>query len=307
MKRDFLSITDLKKEEILSVLSLAKKFKSESTKNTSLNNKSGVLIFEKPSLRTKLSFDLAITQLGGHVIYFGNEEIGLGKREKVSDVAKVVSSMADLVVARVFNHKSLEEFAQNCEIPVINALSDLEHPCQILADLLTILEVKGKLQDVNLAFVGDGENNVTHSLILACAMLGINFACAAPKGYTINKEILDKAKEIAKSTGVKILITDNPKEAVKAADVIYTDTWVSMGDEKEAEQRSEIFSGFKVDQELLGFAQKDAIFMHDMPAYREKEVSSEVFDGKQSVVFQQAENRLYAQKGLISFLFEGEK
>jgi ornithine carbamoyltransferase len=304
MKKDFLSITDLNNEELWKVLLLSKKLKNGKSKTKPLDNKSGVLIFEKPSLRTKLSFDLAIKQLGGHAVYFGDKEVGLGQREKISDVAGVVASMADLIVARVNDHASLKELSDYSRIPVINALSDLEHPCQALADLLTIMEIKGKTKGLKVAFIGDGENNVTHSLLLGCVMLGIDFACASPSGYNINKEILKKAKEIAQSTGSQVLITEHPEHAVKSADVVYTDTWVSMGDEAEAEKRKEVFSNYQVSQNLMSLAKKDAIFMHDMPAYRGSEVATEVIDGKQSVVFQQAQNRLFAQKGLLAFLLK---
>lgn len=278
MIKHFLSITDLTAKEIWQVLALAKKIK-----NTHLNSCKGktmVMLFEKPSLRTKLSFDIAFNQLGGHTIFFGPDEVGLGKREAVSDVAKVISSMADLIVARVFKHKALAELAGNSSVPVINALSDLEHPCQALADFLTIWEIKGKLSGLTLAFIGDGENNVARSLALGCAILGINFKCASPIGK----------------------YTDSPKEAIKNADIVYTDTWVSMGDEAEKEKRLKIFNDYQVNQELMNLAKPDAIFMHDMPAYRGKEVSAEVIDGKQSVIFQQAENRLYVQKALAVVL-----
>jgi len=303
--KHFLSITDLTAKEIWQVLLLAQKLKDGQTSNEALLNKSVVMLFEKPSLRTKLSFDLAINQLGGHSIYFGSQEVGLGKREKISDVARVVSSMADLIVARVFSHKSLVEFAQNSSIPVINALSDLEHPCQGLADLLTILEIKKNLTGLKVVFIGDGDNNVLHSLGLGCALLGINFTCVSPKDFQMKKEITKKAAEIAKSTGSEILQTSILEEAVKGADVIYTDTWISMGDEEEGQKRKKVFLPFQVNENLMKQAKKDAIFMHDMPAYRENEVTAAVIDGSQSVIFQQAENRLHAQKALI-ILLKGE-
>lgn len=298
---NFLSITDLTAKEIKEVLALAKKHKNE-TSNL-LKGKTTVLLFEKPSLRTKLSFDVAVNQLGGHPVYFSSSEFGLGVREPVSDISQVVSSMADLIVARVFKHQHIVEFAQYSKVPVINALSDLEHPCQALADFLTIWEVKGKLPGLTLAYVGDGDNNVTHSLALGCGLLGMNFRCASPKGFWMNKEISKKAREIAGKTKVEILETDNPVEAVKNADVVYTDTWVSMGDEKEKAARLKVFAPFQVDSRLISLAKKDAIFMHDMPAYRGNEVTKEVIDGSQSVIFHQAENRLHAQKALIEKLF----
>lgn len=280
--KHFLSITDLSAKEIWQVLLLAKKLKKEAKVRQPLKGKSLVMLFEKPSLRTKLSFDLAFTQLGGHSVYFGPNEVGLGKREAVSDVAKVISSMADLIVARVFSHKTLEKLAQNSKVPVINALSDLEHPCQILADFLTILEAKRKLEGLNLAYVGDGANNVANSLNLGCKILGIKFKCASPKGYG----------------GTQI----SPEEAVKDADIVYTDTWVSMGDEEEEEKRLKFFKPYQVDKKLFNLAKKDAIFMHPLPAHRGREVTKEIIDGRKSVVFQQAENRLYLQKALITHI-----
>lgn len=305
MKQSFLSIADFSSEEIWQLFKVAKKLKKElkeKGKNKPLlSNKSLVMLFEKPSLRTKLSFDLAISQLGGHPVYFNPTEVGLGKRESVYDVGKVISSMADLIVARVFNHSSLEQLSQSSSVPVINALSDLEHPCQALADFLTIWELKGNLKGLTFTFVGDGENNVTHSLALGCALLGINFNCAAPKGFWMSKQVSKKAKDL----GGNIFETDDPKEAVRQADIVYTDAWISMGDESEVSERLKIFSPFQVNQKLMSIAKKNAIFMHDMPAYRGKEVAAEVIDGSQSVIFKQAENRLHAQKALILKLLKG--
>lgn len=308
-KRDLLSIADLSAEELWRVIFLASELKEEFNsrgKNEALLAGKGlVMIFEKPSLRTKLSFDLAIYQLGGHPVYFGPEEVGLGKRESVADISKVTSSMgAAFVVARVFKHKDLEELSQNSKVTVINALSDLEHPCQALADFLTIWEAKGTLGNLNLAFVGDGENNVPHSLALGCALLGINFRCASPVGYWMKKDIVEKANRLALKTGAEIFETNDPAKAVEGADVVYTDTWVSMGDQQERNQRLKIFKSYQVDKRLMNLAKNDAIFMHDMPAYRGNEVTADVIDGPQSVVFQQAENRLHAQKSLLVLLCE---
>lgn len=306
-KKDFLSITDLSAKEIWQVLLMAKKLKEQKIKRRDyFEGKSMVMLFEKPSLRTKLSFDIGFSQLGGHSVYFGPNEVGLGKRESVSDVSKVISSMADLIVARVFSHKDLEELAENSKVPVINALSDMEHPCQALADFLTILEVKGKLKGLTLTYIGDGENNVPHSLVLGCALLGINFKCASPKGYWIKKEVVKKAKQIAKLTGTVIFETEDSKKAVQNADIIYTDTWVSMGDENK-ENRLKVFKPYQVNEGLMKLAKKDVIFMHDLPAYRGNEVSEEVIDGAHSVVFQQAENRLHVQKGLLLCLMQSKE
>jgi len=305
-KHDFLSITDLSVKEILGVFTMAlklkKEFKGKGSNKEFFKGKTLAMIFEKPSLRTRISFEAEMTQLGGHAIYLGPADIGMGKRELISDIAKVISSMADIIMARVFSHRTVEELAANSIVPVINGLSDLEHPCQILADLLTILEVKGGFDGLTIGYVGDGENNVTHSLCLASAILGINFNCGSPKGYFMNKDVVAKAKIIAKKTGVKILETISPQEAVRGTDVVYTDTWISMGDEAEKEQRIKAFKSYQVDEKLMSLAKEKAIFMHDLPAYRGNEVSAEVIDGSQSVVFQQAENRLHAQKALILFL-----
>lgn len=300
MKKDFLSIIDLTAQEIWQVLLLAKKLKQLKDNDISLlEGKQMVMLFEKPSLRTKLSFDIGFKQLGGNTTYFGPQEVGLGVRESVEDVAKVISSQADLIVARVFSHEQLEKLSQNSTIPVINALSDLEHPCQALADFLTILEVKGSLSNITLAYTGDGGNNVPHSLVLGCALLGINFNCASPKGFWMDKKIVSKAKNYK---NIKIFQTTNPKLAVKNADIVYTDTWISMGDERQQQKRLKIFKPFQVNKTLMSSAKEDAIFMHDLPAYRGDEVTAEVIDGPRSVVFQQAENRLHVQKALMLFL-----
>ncbi|MBI2335110.1 ornithine carbamoyltransferase [Candidatus Daviesbacteria bacterium] len=291
MTRHFLSITDLTAKEIWQVFALAKK-----QNKLVLKGKSLALIFEKPSLRTRLSFEIAMTQLGGHAVYLGPSDIGLEKRESAKDVARVTSSMADMIMARVFKHKTVEKLAEYASVPVINGLSDLEHPCQALADLFTIWEIKAKIQGLKIAFVGDGENNVTHSLCLGAVMLGALFACGSPKGYWMNKDIVKKAKKYG-----SVLETVDPKEAVKNADVVVTDTWVSMGD-TDKEKRMEIFKPYQVNKKLMSLAKKEAIFMHCLPAHRGEEVTADVIDGPQSVVFQEAENRLHIQKALLLWL-----
>ncbi len=304
-KKDFISITDLSARQIWRILLMAKKLKNKREGKQLLKEKQMVLLFEKPSLRTKLSFDIGFSELGGHSIFFGPQEVSLGMRESVPDVAKVLSSMVDLIVVRVFNHQNIIELAQNSKAPVINALSDLEHPCQILADLMTIWEIKGYLKDLTLAYIGDGENNIPHSLVLGCVLMGINFRCASPKGFWMNKDIVRKAKQLITETKVQIIETDNPKETVEDADVVYTDTWISMGDEGSMSKRLKVLKPYQVNHKLMKLAKSDAIFMHDLPAYRENEVSSEVIDGSQSVVFEQAENRLHVQKALMIFLLKG--
>lgn len=262
------------------------------------------MIFEKPSLRTRLSFETGMTQLGGHATYLAPADIGMGKRELISDIAKVVSSMANIIMARTFNHTTVEELAKYSKVPVINGLSDLEHPCQILADLMTIWEVKGVLKGLNIAYVGDGENNVTHSLCLVAGILGMNFSYASPKKFKMDAFILKKAKQYALKNGSKIIETDNPSVAVDNADVVVTDTWVSMGDESEKEKRLKVFKKYQVNKKLMSYAKRGAIFLHCLPAYRGYEVTSDVIDGSQSVVFEEAENRLHVQKALLVYLLE---
>lgn len=305
-KHDFLSITDFTAGQLQTVLSLAGRMKEElKTKRKNkpvFAGKTLIMIFEKPSLRTHASFEIGMTQLGGYALYFGPEHIGLGKREPVEHAAKVLSGMGDFIMARVFHHKTVMELAKYSSVPVINGLSDLEHPCQILADIMTMQEQKGKLKGIKLAYVGDGENNIPHSLALASGLLGIHFVCSSPKAYTMKPSIVAKAKELAKKSAGSIGETHDPKDAVKGADVVYTDTWVSMGDEVEKAKRLKIFPPYQVNSALMKLAKPDAIFMHDMPAYLDNEVTEEVFDSPQSVVYQQAENRLHAQKGLLVFL-----
>lgn len=262
------------------------------------------MIFEKQSLRTRLSFEIGMTQLEGHAIYLAPADIGMGKRESVADTSKVVSSMADIIMARTYEHKTIKELAIHSKVPVINGLSDLEHPCQVLADILTILEVKKKLKGLTISYVGDAENNLTHSLCLASAILGINFKCGAPKGFWMNKVIVEKAKKIAIKSNTKITETNNPYKAVMDSDVVVTDTWVSMGDEEEKEKRLSVFKSYQVNSKLMKMAKKSAIFLHCLPAYRENEVTSDVIDGKQSFVFQEAENRLHVQKALLVYLMD---
>ncbi len=305
--RHFLAITDLTKDEVLDVMKISKELKDEIKKNgihtdEPYKNKTMAMIFEKPSLRTRVSFETGMTQLGGHAIYLAPSDIGMGNREEPRDVATVLSSMANVIMARTFKHSTVEDLAEHATVPVINALSDKEHPCQILADFMTIWEKKGTLEGLTLAFVGDGNNNVTHSLALGAGLLGMNFKVGAPQGYWMDPEVVKRAEALAEKTGVTISQTDKPEEAVAGADVVITDTWVSMGDEAEKEQRLKIFKPYQVDAALMSKAKADAIFMHCLPAYRGNEVSADVIDGPQSVVFPEAENRLHAQKGLLVFL-----
>ncbi len=302
-KRDLLSMADLTPQEVSAVLERAIQMKRGDAARP-LAGKMVALLFEKPSLRTRASFDVGVHQLGGHAFYMGPQEVGLGVREPVADVARVLTRYVDGIVARVFAQAHLEEMARYATVPVINALSDWEHPCQTLADLLTIYEKKGRLEGVRIAFVGDG-NNVARSLALGAALVGACLKVASPPKYTLDDASLLGARELAKSTGAEISTTHEPREAVKDADVVYTDVWASMGQEEEARQRLRAFKGFQVDSQLMRLARRDAIFMHDLPAHRNEEVTNEVIEGPQSVAFDQAENRLHAQKAIMEFLLGG--
>lgn len=299
MAKHVLSVSGLKASEVRKIFRLAQILKKElSSKGKNkevLKNKTMAMVFEKPSLRTRVSFETGMTQLGGHAIYLGPSDIQMGKRETPADVARNLERMVDIIMARVFEHEKLGELAQGTKIPVINGLSDFEHPCQALADIFTVYEKKKKLKGLKLAFVGDCENNVAHSLALLCDLLDIDFAAAAPKGYWMKKEVVSRLRR-------KILQTTDPKQAVRGADIVVTDTWVSMGDEAEKKERLKVFPPYQVNQKLMSFAKKEAIFMHCLPAYRNYEVTDEVIDGPQSAVFDEAENRLHTQKALVLYL-----
>ena len=301
--KDLLSISDLSSVEIWLLISEAVNMKAQGWLSV-LDRKVLALIFEKPSLRTRVSFEMAMHQLGGHSIYLSPAEVGLGKREAISDVARVLSRYVDVIAARTFSHQTLEVLASYSRVPVINALSDLEHPCQALADLLTIHEKEGQLRGVTLAFIGDG-NNVANSLLLAASLVGMNFRIASPKGYAIPDRILRLAQEYAASSGAKILCTEEPPLAVSGADVVYTDVWTSMGQEAEADQRRQAFAGYQVNSELLSLAKEDAILMHPLPAHWGEEVAEGILDSPQSVVFDQAENRMHLQKALLAGMLGG--
>ncbi len=270
-----------------------------------LPGKTLALLFEKPSLRTRVSFDVAMRQLGGDCIYLSPAEVGLGTREPVEDVARVMSRYVDCIAARTFAHETVEELARWADVPVINALSQGEHPCQALADVLTIREKKGRLEGVSLAFVGDG-NNTARSLCLAAAMSGMEFRFASPEGYDLPEATVARARGLARDAGGSVACLRDPGEAVKGALVVYTDVWASMGQEEESAARREAFQGYEVDSRLMSLAAPEAIFMHDLPAHRGEEVSAEVIEGPQSVVFDQAENRLHAQKAVLALILEEE-
>jgi len=292
---------DLKKEEIWEIFHLAKELKEKQKRGIPhelLKGKSLAMIFQKPSTRTRVSFEVAMTQLGGHALNLSSQELQLARGETIADTAKVLSRYVDCIMARVFDHQDIVELAKNASVPVINGLSDKFHPCQALTDLFTIWEKFGTLENLTLVFVGDGDNNVTNSLLLLCARLGVNFRVACPEKYKTRKEILDLAKEDIEKNKVKIEILEDPKEAVKGADVIYTDTWVSMG-RTDVKERLEAFKNYRVNKELLSFAKESVKVMHCLPAHRNQEITDEVMDGPNSIIFDQAENRLHVQKAIL--------
>jgi ornithine carbamoyltransferase len=303
MKKDLLSVADLGGEDIRLLISDAIEMKARGWLSM-LSGKTLAIMFEKPSLRTRVSFELAMRQLGGQTIYLSPSEVGLGERESIPDVARVLSRYVDAIAARTFSHHTLEVLASYSSVPVINALSDWEHPCQALADLLTIYEKKGELQGLTLAFVGDG-NNVARSLMLAASLTGMNFRIASPPGYAIEDRVLHLAQSNATSSGGEIFCTDAPHLAVSRADVVYTDVWTSMGQEAEAEVRRQIFVRYQVNSELLSLAREDAILMHPLPAHHGEEVAEGILDSPKSVVFDQAENRLHLQKALLAEILGG--
>ena len=305
--RHFVSIGDLDARDLRALLERAASLKAERrARQPHLGGRTIAQIFEKPSLRTRLSFDVGMTELGGHCVYLSPQEVGLGRRESVADVARVVSRMVDAVVLRTNAHETIEEFARYASIPVINGLSDLEHPCQGLADIMTIVEKKGPdLKGTTIAYVGDG-NNVLHSLMLAVALRGGRMRAATPAGFEPLPRISELAARRAKESGGALELGDDPVAAVRGADVVYTDVWTSMGQEQEYERRRRAFHGYQVNAELLRHAKPDAIVMHDLPAHRGEEITDDVMDGPQSVVFDQAENRLHAQKAVLCWLM-GER
>ncbi len=306
--KHFISITDTPTQELLHVLEVARTLRSQRGKADAksgrlLAGKTLAMIFEKPSLRTRASFEMAMIELGGHAMVLHHAEVGLGKRERPADVARVLSGMVQAIMARVFEHQKLIELAQFSSVPVINALSDYSHPCQALADVLTMTDEFGPdLRGRTMAFVGDG-NNVARSLAVICGKFGMNFILAAPKGYQLESNLAHRLRTMTEE--IKIEATDDPLAAVKNADVIYTDTWVSMGQENQAHTRTQVFEKYQVNGELVAAAPKHAIVLHCLPAYRGCEITEDVLEGAQSRAFPQAHNRLHAQKGLLSVLLGG--
>jgi ornithine carbamoyltransferase len=305
MKKDLLSIADLNRRTVEHLIEQAWRMKKEGA-TPLLSGRTLALLFDKPSLRTRVSFEMAMYQLGGHSIYLSPEEVGLGKREAAADIARVLSRYVDGIAARTFSQETLHILAGHSSVPVINALSDLEHPCQALSDLLTIYEKKGRLPGLTLAFIGDG-NNVANSLLLSACLVGMNFHLASPLGYEIKGEVLSQGKRFAIRSGSQIQLTNDPYEAAQDADIIYTDVWVSMGQEAEAKKRRRTFSGYQVGNKLLSLAKRDVLFMHPLPAHHGEEISTGLLDDPRSVVFDQAENRLHLQKALLVKLLSNPK
>lgn len=303
MKRDFLSCADFSAHEIYKVISdalILKQLSGTSKTPRILEGKHAALLFRKPSLRTRASFEVGIRQLGGQTLFFSEAEVGMGKRESVHDVAKVLSRFFDLIVIRTFSHEELVEFAGYATVPVINALTDLLHPCQIMGDVMTIQEKKGRIDEISIAFVGDGGNNIANSWVNIASRIPLDLRIGTIPERTPNEEILERAKEAGIS---KITITFDPIEAVNGADVIYTDVWASMGEKEKIAEREAKLRPFQVNQKLLSHAKDDVIVMHCLPAERGHEITDEVMDGPHSVVFEQAENRLHIQKSIIIHLF----
>ncbi|MFH1856678.1 MAG: ornithine carbamoyltransferase [Candidatus Omnitrophota bacterium] len=301
--KDLISTADLSLGEINEIFELASKLKKGTVKGNLLAGKTLCLIFQKPSNRTKVSFAVGMSQLGGYTVYLGPDEVKMGTRESSKDVARVISRYAQGVVARTFKHSDIIELAENADIPVINGLSDFLHPCQALSDLFTIKEKSKNFKNVKLAYVGDG-NNVLHSLMLVCSKLGVKLAIAVPKGYEPKKEVMKTALEFAKKSSGSIELFHQPEKAVAGADFIYTDVWASMGKEAEYEKRKKIFKPFQINAALLKKNGGKALVMHCLPAHRGDEITDEVIDSKQSIVYDQAENRLHAQKAILVLLLK---
>ena len=299
MKKDLISIESLDTKEIFELLDLTKKIKTDKAGYAeTLKGKSIGLIFQKPSNRTRVSFEIGMVQLGGYAIYLGPNEIDMGVRESVKDVACVLSRYMDGIVARTYKHKDLTELAKYAAVPVINGLSDRAHPCQALSDIFTIKEKLYNFKNITLSYVGDG-NNVLNSLMLASAKVGLNMKIATPKGYEPDKEMTGIAKSFAKISGSEIEFSNDPKAAAKDADVMYTDVWVSMGQEKEAKTRQKAFKSFQINDKLMGLAKPNCLVMHCLPAHRGEEISDSVIDSKNSIVYDQAENRMHAEKAIL--------
>lgn len=296
-KKNLLSIADLTADDIWKLVRTGLMLKGHTAPHV-LIGQSVALLFEKPSLRTRVTFDVAVHELGGHPIYLGRDEVGIGVREPAADIARVLSRYVSAIIIRTFAQSTLETLAHYSSVPVINALSDEEHPCQALADLLTIHEIKGGLKGINISYVGDG-NNVAISLALAATSVGANFCIASPPGYELPSPVVEEMRKRASISGSTLVLEHSPEKVVKDADVLYTDVWVSMGQEEETRRRREVFEPYRVDERLIAEAGPQLVFMHPLPAHPGEEVSEGLLDHPQSVVFQQAENRLHIQKAIL--------
>jgi len=298
--KNLVSMGDFSREEVERLIERARALKAEWKAGGNpplLAGKTMAMIFEKPSLRTRVTFEAGMTQLGGHAIYLG-QDIGFGTRETIADIAANLSRWVEIIIARTYAHESVVELAQEATVPVVNALSDHEHPCQALAALLTLHEHKGQLHGLKLAWLGDG-NNVCHALLLICATMGIHMTAACPRGYWPDPGVIGRARELAQDSNSEIVVTTDPAAAAKGADALYTDVWASMGQEVEAEERSKIFPPYQINQALVDLAKEDVLVMHCLPAHRGEEITAEVIDGPHSVALDEAENRLHVQKALM--------
>lgn len=300
--RDFLSLEDFTQDEILSLLAYARFLKSEKKQNRPhrlLEGQSVALYFEKPSNRTRVSFEVGVFDLGAHPIYLRKEEINLGVRETIADTARTLSRYVQGIMIRTFAHTDVEQLARYADVPVINGLTDDHHPCQVLADLLTIQEVFGDLKGKKLAYIGDGANNMSHSLLVGCALMGMDVAIAAPEGHGPKKAVLEKAEALAKEAGSSILITNSIAQAAAGAHALYTDVWASMGQESEIDARRDIFQGYQINEAAMQQADPKAVVLHCLPAHRGEEISADTLEKHADIIFEQAENRLHAQKAIM--------
>ncbi|MGG4267006.1 ornithine carbamoyltransferase [Peribacillus simplex] len=299
--KDFLTMKESTPTAIADLLKLAQTIKGKlqsGEEYTPLKGKTLGMIFEKSSTRTRVSFEVGMMQLGGHALFLSGNDLQIGRGETISDTAKVLSEYIDGIMIRTFEHEKILELSENSSIPVINGLTDLAHPCQVLADFLTIIEIKGQLKGLKMSYIGDG-NNVANSLMVGCAKMGMDFSIGCPKSYEPDEKVVAYAQEVAKETGCKIVVTTSASDAIKDADIVYSDVWTSMGQEIENNIRLDAFKDYQINSELVKHAKNDYLFMHCLPAHREEEVTSEVIDGPNSVVFHQAGNRLHAQKAVL--------
>lgn len=305
--KDLLSIGQLDTADIRTIFGLAEQLKRERGSHAQpLAGKKLAMLFEKESLRTRFTFDIGVQELGGSAVFLDHRHARLGSRENIGDLARNLERWVDGIVARVYKHRHLEEFAKNCSVPVINGLSDFLHPCQGLSDFFTLHEKWGDFQGRRMAYIGDG-NNTCHSLLQVAARLGVHFSVASPEGYEPNARVLSESLRAAQESGAELNIYERPEEALEGAQAVYTDVWASMGQEDEIEERAGVFDGYRVDERLMGYAESDAFFMHCLPAHRGAEVTSSVIDGPNSIVFDIAENRLHVQKALMALLMDPDR